>query len=181
MASDSPISHNALVTNVSDIHPDMISRVGRAWREIRRGASATQIKGLFYGSEGDPDALDMALADALTVLVQQGPLRMGELAEALHITPASTTRAVTCLADRGYAIREKSTKDQRSFVVSATDEGRRVHATFYERIEDGLAQVIGRFEPDERVQLLDFLERFVQSVDTLVSDSSKSDEDGQRK
>lgn len=171
MASDASISHTGLVTNVSDIDPETLNRVGQAWREIRRGASAAQIKGLFYGFDGDPDALDMALADALVVLVQRGPMRMGELADALHITPASTTRAVTCLVDRGYAIREKSESDQRSFVASATEEGRRVHRTFYTRIEEGLAEIIGRFEADEQELLANFLERFVESVDTLVSDS----------
>ncbi len=163
--------HTERVTAAANQDADVRPRVGGAWREIRRGAAASEIKGLFYGVEGDPDALDMALADALSVLVQQGPLRMGELADALHITPASTTRAVSCLSSRGYAIREKSTEDQRSYVVSATKEGRRVYETFYARIQEGLSQILSRFDPAEQLLLAEFLERFAQSVDTFVSDS----------
>lgn len=147
------------------------SRVGRAWREIRRGASASQVKDLFYGTDDDPDALDMALADALVVLVQKGPLRMGELAEALHITPASATRAASCLVERDYAKREQSTKDQRSYVVSATPEGERVQKIFAARIDDGLAQILSRFDAGEQLQLADLLERFADSVEQLVIDS----------
>lgn len=171
MANSQPIGQTTRVTNATDVDPEISARVGRAWREIRRGASATRIKGLFYGVEGDPDALDMALADALTVIVQQGPLRMGELAEALHITPASTTRAVSCLVEREYAVRAKSENDQRSFVVSATNEGVRVQGMFNARIQDGLAQIMSRFEDDEQELLAQLLDRFVESVDQLVVDS----------
>ena len=171
MASVHPVGHTKRVTPGTDDNLELFTRVGRAWREIRRGAAANEIKGLFYGAEGDPDALDMALADALSVIVQQGPLRMGELAEALHITPASTTRAVSCLVGRGYANREKSVDDQRSYVVSATQEGERVQALFGQRIHDGLTQIMSRFSPDEHELLAEFLERFARSVDTYVADS----------
>lgn len=166
------MKHTEPVTNATTPNAELLSRVGGAWREIRRGASATQIKDLFYGADGNPDALDMALADALSLLVQDGPLRMGELADALHITPASTTRAVTCLAERGYAVREKSPDDQRSFMVSATEEGQRVHQAFRVRIHDGLTQILSRFETAEQEALADLLERFACSVDTFVNDSS---------
>ncbi|MEZ5340105.1 MAG: hypothetical protein R2706_01270 [Acidimicrobiales bacterium] len=73
------------MTNPAD--EEIRRRVGKAWREIRRGAAAAQIKDLLYGV--GPDGLDQALADTLSVLCQQGPLRMGELAEHLRITPAS--------------------------------------------------------------------------------------------
>lgn len=146
-------------------------RVGLAWREIRRGAAATRIKDLFYGVDGDEEGLDLALADALTVLCQQGPLRMGELAEALRITPASTTRAVTCLADKGYAVRVKATDDQRSILVSATDAGHARYALIATRVSDGLSQILSAFDDDEREQLAGYLDRFVASVDRYVADN----------
>ncbi len=162
------------MTSDTDDNLELFTRVGRAWREIRRGAAATEIKGLFYGAEGDPDALDMALADALSVIVQQGPLRMGELAEALHITPASTTRAVSCLVNRGYAKREKSQDDQRSYMVSATKEGERVQRVFAARVHDGLTQIMSRFDSEEQKLLAEFLERFARSVDIYVADSGRT-------
>ncbi len=147
-------------------------RVGRAWREIRRGAAASRIKDLFYGI--GPDALDMALADALSVLVQNGPMRMGALAEALHITPATATRAVDCLVDRGFAERVKAVDDLRSILVSATDAGSARHDIIAARINSGLDRILGQFSEEEQAQLADLLERFVEAVDHYVDSEDES-------
>ncbi len=141
-------------------------RVGRAWREIRRGAAASRIKDLFYGM--GPDGIDMALADALSVLVQNGPMRMGELAEALHITPATATRAVDCLVDRGLAERVKAVDDLRSILVSATTDGDARYKVIAARINGALDQILGQFDESEQTQLADLLERFVAAVDHYV-------------
>ena len=141
-------------------------RVGRAWREIRRGAAASRIRDLFYGD--GPDGIEMALADALSVLVQNGPMRMGELAEALHITPATATRAVDCLVDRGWAERVKAMDDLRSILVSATEAGEDRYGILAARINNGLDQILGEFDPEEQAQLADLLERFVAAVDHYV-------------
>ncbi len=157
------------------IPTDVRRRVGRAWREIRRGASAGRIKDLFYGM-GD-EGLDMALADALSVLAQQGPLRMGELAEALRITPASTTRAVSCLVVKGYAERVKAEDDQRSVLVSVTRMGRERNDIIAERVQFGLTQILSEFSNDDQIVLADFLERFARSIDDYVdSQEIRSDE-----
>lgn len=142
-------------------------RIGGAWREIRRGAAASRIKDLFYGM--GPEGIDMALADALSVLTQHGPMRMGELAEALHITPATATRAVDCLVEKGFAERVKAVDDLRSILVSATDEGQQRHGIISARIGTGLDQILGEFSEEEQTQLADLLERFVSAVDHYVA------------
>jgi DNA-binding MarR family transcriptional regulator len=141
---------------------DARRRVGRAWRKMRRGASAIRIRGFFYGGD---DALDLALADALLVVTQQGPLRMGELADALQITPASTTRAVSCLVNKGYVERVKAEDDQRSVLVSATRAGHNRADVMNAKIQHGLAEILAEFSADEQVLLADLLERFVRSLD----------------
>lgn len=142
-------------------------RIGGAWREIRRGAAASRIKDLFYGM--GPDGIDMALADALSVLVQHSPMRMGELAEALHITPATATRAVDCLVDKGLAERVKAVDDLRSILVSVTDEGLARAEIISARIGSGLDQILGEFNEEEQAQLANLLERFVGAVDHYVA------------
>lgn len=160
------------MTTVSSVDVDLRRRVGRAWRQIRRGAGAIRVKDLFYGS-GD-DILDLALADALAVICQQGPLRMGELAEALQITPASTTRAVSCLADKGYVERVKAVDDHRSIVVSPTVSGQRRYDVFNTKIQNGLSEILAEFEPEEQALLVEYLERFVRSVDRMVERQTSS-------
>ncbi len=152
-------------------------RVGRAWREIRRGASARKIKDLFYGSADDEPGLDMALADALSVLCLQGPMRMGELADALRITPASTTRAVACLVEEGLVQREKDDDDQRTVRVSATDAGQRRNELLAARIHRGLAEILDHFDGEE-AQLAAFLERFVDAIDEMVATTEECKTDG---
>lgn len=154
------------MTTVSSVDVDLRRRVGRAWRQIRRGASAIRIKDLFYGS-GD-DILDLALADALAVICAQGPMRMGELAEALQITPASTTRAVSCLADKGYVERVKAVDDHRSIMVSPTPSGQERFEVFNAKIQSGLSEILAEFDPAEQELLVEYLERFVRSVDRMV-------------
>jgi DNA-binding MarR family transcriptional regulator len=140
--------------------------VGESWRKIRRGSSITIVRDMFYGHGGEP--LDVALADALDLVCRTGPLRMGELAELMHITPASTTRAVDCLVNKGLVERVRAEDDQRSIVVMATDAGRKRYAEIARRVNKGLAIIASEFEPEERAQLADYLERFVGAIDRLA-------------
>ncbi len=164
---------NAVVT-AENVDVDRRRRVGRAWRQLRRGASALRLKDLFYGS--GPEGLDIALADALIVICQQGPMRMGELADALQITPASTTRAVGCLADKGLVERVRAIDDQRSILVSATGTGRRRYEVINTKLQDGLSEILLEFTPEEQVQLVDYLERFVRSVDRYVENETAAEQ-----
>ncbi len=148
-----------------------MARVGTAWRQIRRGASMVTVKDLFYGQGGEP--LDIALADALALICQKGPLRMGELADHMHITPASTTRAVGCLVDKGFVERVRAEDDQRSIVVTATDAGRERYAEISRRIQHGLSEILADFTVEEQAQLADYLERFVAAVDKLAQSAEQ--------
>ncbi len=148
------------------VNVDIRRRVGRAWRQIRRGAAMVKVKEQFYSQGGEP--LDIALADALSLICQQGPLRMGELAEAMHITPASTTRAVGCLVDKGLVERVRAEDDQRSIVVTATMAGRERYGEISSRVQQGLSVILSEFSPEEQIQLAEYLERFVQAVDKLA-------------
>lgn len=136
---------------------------------MRRGAAAAKVKELLYNSPNE-EPLDQALADALGVLYQSGPMRMGELADALHISPASTTRAVSCLAERGYAERVKAADDQRSIVVSATEQGRARYRLIAGRINEGLDRILSEFEGDELEHFADLLERFNGALAELSAD-----------
>lgn len=133
---------------------------------MRRGASAIKVRDLFYGSADGP--LDLALADALILIAQHGPLRMGELAEAMHITPASTTRAVNCLAAKGMVERVKDDDDQRSIQVQVTPLGRSRYEEISGKIQRGMTLMLSEFTVREQNQLADYMERFVACIDRLA-------------
>ena len=155
------------MTIAGSVDSDVRRRVGLAWRKMRRGASAVRVKDLFY-DDGE-ESLDLALADALVVICHYGSMRMGELAEALQITPASTTRAVTCLADRGYVERVKATDDHRSILVSPTEAGKVRCDVINAKIQAGLSEILSEFTLEEQAQLAEYLERYVRSLDRYVA------------
>ncbi|MEY3680203.1 MAG: hypothetical protein RL547_815 [Actinomycetota bacterium] len=141
-------------------------RVGRAWRDIRRGASMSVLVGYFFGT-GD-DALESGQMDTLDVLVQQDGWRMGDLADALRVDPSTATRAVQRLERVGYASRCTSPSDKRVVMVSVTDAGRARHADAQARRFDALRAIMEEFDAKERQHLAAFLERFVHALDDFV-------------
>ena len=134
---------------------------------MRRGAGAVRVREYFYDSpEAGP--LDLALADALSLICLNGPMRMGELADAMHITPASTTRAVNCLVEKGYVARSRDDEDQRSIQVEVTAAGQERYDRISSRVQSGLTLMLSEFSEDEQRQLAEYLERFVDSIDKLA-------------
>lgn len=130
------------------------------------------VKDYFYARGGEP--LDIALADALSFICTRGPLRMGELADLMHITPASTTRAVGCLVDKGLVERVKAEDDQRSIVVTPTEKGRERFEEINRRIQTGLTRILADFTVEEQAQLADYLERFVDAVDRFAESTDEA-------
>ncbi|MEO0557237.1 MAG: MarR family transcriptional regulator [Bacteroidota bacterium] len=70
------------------------------------------------------DGLSFQDIGAVIVLNAQGPSRMGNLATALGLAPATTTTLVDRLESSGYAQRRRSDTDRRVWLVELTSEGR---------------------------------------------------------
>ena len=143
-------------------------RVGRAWRDLRRGASMSALVDYFFGV-GD-DALESGQMDTLDVLVQQPAWRMGDLADALRVDPSTATRAVQRLERVGLATRCVNPDDRRVVMVSATEHGRQRHAEALVRRQSVMRSIMSAYAPAEREQLASYLERFVHALDAFVSE-----------
>jgi DNA-binding MarR family transcriptional regulator len=154
------------------LESDHAFRIARAWRELRRGASAAALRDHFFGTGSD--ALDPGQMDTLDLLLSgrhdRDGWRMSELAEALHVDPSTATRAVQRLVNDGLAERRPSSDDGRVVTVVVSDEGRRRHAAVANRRVDAMQRLLGAFDADERRQLAGLLDRFVRSLDELVAD-----------
>jgi len=61
---------------------------------------------------------------AINVLVDHGPLRLGDLAEKLHIAPRSTTEVVDDLERRALVERHPDPADRRATLVALTGDGK---------------------------------------------------------
>lgn len=161
--------------NIEAIDPDqreIALRVGRAWRDLRRGASTSRLIDYLFGS--GENALEVGQMDTLDLLVQQPYWRMGDLADALRVDPSTATRAVQRLEKFGLASRCSGADDKRVVMVSATEDGRGRHAEAAQRRQELLQYVLGVFDRDEFDQLASHLERFVGALDEYVAGISES-------
>ena len=82
---------------------------------------------------------------ALTVVVDEGPLRLGALADALATTDATATRTVQALERLGLVERTPDAADGRGVRIFATADGRRLVARVRRRAE----QIVARLVPEE--------------------------------
>lgn len=72
----------------------------------------------------DSSGLGPTLTSALAAIGREGPLTLGELAAAEQVAPATISRAVAKLEDRGMVLRRTVAGDGRSFSVELTPAGR---------------------------------------------------------
>lgn len=146
---------------------EVLRRMGRAWREIRRGATAGEVRDVIYGMGGS--AIEPGQMDALDVIILEGQHTMGEIAERLRIDPSTATRAVQRLIKDGLAERNVDETDARVVTVSPTERGRKIHADVARRRREVLLGIIDHFPEADREALADTLERFVAALDDVIA------------
>ena len=154
---------------------DLAVRIGLAWREMRRGASAAGLRDWLYGT--DDDGIEQGQMDSLDLLAMQPSWRMSELAEALRVDPSTATRAIQRLEKAGLAERRPSTADGRVVEVAITEEGRRRHALVAERRSEMMTFILSRYRNRELPVLAEMLERFVTGIDEFVATRDNSPAD----
>src|SRR4051794_12571534 len=132
---------------------ELAHRIGKAARELRRGATQDLRLRAYAGM------VDLAQADALEVLVTDGPCKMSELAAALRVDASAATRTVHRLVEGGLVERSGAKTDGRAVVVSLTSEGRRVCSELSTRGVQAILDVLNDFDPSEHEQLAELLER----------------------
>jgi DNA-binding MarR family transcriptional regulator len=116
---------------------------------IRRRGTADELPGAELTS---PQAL------ALRAIAREGPLRMGELADALGVSVATASRTVDALGARELVRRESDPADARAVRVAATATGKREYARRRERFVRALERLMEELSEHERRQLVESLE-----------------------
>ncbi len=98
------------------------------------------------------DSLDLNSnqLSAMSVLLNQGDLGMGELAALELVQPPSMTRIVNGLEERALVARRAHPTDRRQSVVVLTESGRQVLLANRRRRDQWLAKRISELEPEER-------------------------------
>ncbi len=147
---------------------DVAVRLGRAWRELRRGGSSTVIRDYLFGVA--PDALEYGQMDTLDVLIRKPSWRMSDLALALHVDPSTATRAVQRLVSTGLVERLTDSDDGRVVIVRITTSGRELHRQIDLRRGYVMSRLMAVFTVPERSALAKLMTRFVHELDEVVKD-----------
>jgi DNA-binding MarR family transcriptional regulator len=151
---------------------DVVARMGRAWRDLRRGATTAVLRDRVFGV--GPGAVEPGHMDVLDLLMQRGRCRMSELAAALRVDPSTVTRTLQRMEAAGLARRLPSTSgDRRAVIVTISATGRDRHAAVAVRRATMLTEIMARFSDNEQERLVDLLERFIESADLYVARSSR--------
>jgi len=140
-------------------------KIGKAWRDLRRGASSVAIRDYFFGTE-----IDAGQMDTLDVLTYRPSWRMSALAEAMRVDPSTATRAVQRLVASDLATRHTDADDGRCVVVTATDTARELHSRIDQRRRFVISRLMSAFTVAERGDLAELMRRFVHELDEVVKD-----------
>ena len=147
---------------------DVVARMGRAWRELRRGAATGVVRDQLFGVGAD--AVEPGHMDVLDLLVQRPEWRMSELAAALRVDPSTVTRTLQRMEAAGLAERHApASGDRRAVIVKPTATGRQRHASIAAKRVTIITEIMAPLSDDEREQLVDLLERFIESADKFVA------------
>lgn len=90
---------------------------------------------------------------ALAAFHEDKQYSMGELSKNAQVTMPSMTEMVDALESAGVIERRRDAHDRRRVNVRLTKNGKKVHKEFLIRRRQGLSQVFGALDEDERLNL----------------------------
>jgi DNA-binding MarR family transcriptional regulator len=93
----------------------------------------------------------------LATVGQAGPVRLGDLAAVERIAPSTLTRLINVLEEKGLVHRDAAPGDARAFLVSVTDQGRKVLEQIRQEATSLLAEILMTLPPDQLAALADAL------------------------
>ena len=110
----------------------------------------------------EPFGLTFAQARALRVLVSEGTMRIGDLAERLEIVPRSATTRVDDLERAGLAARRMAPEDRRSILVEATAAGQALVSRLAEERRASALVLFAPLGDDQRAELAGLLRQVTE-------------------
>lgn len=102
---------------------------------------------------------------ALAAIVDEGPLRLGALADRMSTTDPTATRAVDALVADRLAERTPDPDDRRAIRVAATPAGRKLLDRRRRRFVKLLAAPLGKMRPREQANLVEHLATLNRALD----------------
>jgi len=120
----------------------------------------------FSTASGEVD-LDRSAYGIMCRLADEGPQRLGSLAQAFGLDPSTITRQVQALESAGLAKRSTDTADRRASILDLSAEGREVLSRTREHRRARLEAALSDWTVKERADFGRLLEKFNLSVEQL--------------
>lgn len=117
----------------------------------------------------ESDGVEGAAFVCLFRILRDGPMRSSELAALVNSDPSTVSRQVSQLVDHGHVERVRDEKDGRAYVLAVTDSGRDVAGRMHRKRTAQLGQVIEGWAREDRVALVELLDRFLTDYDKTHS------------
>jgi DNA-binding MarR family transcriptional regulator len=106
----------------------------------------------------EPTPLTVTQRLALTIVVDEGPLRLGELAERMGTTEPTATRTVDSLTAADLIRRTPHPDDRRGVLIDATKQGIRLLTHRRQRLLELLESGLAEMPDDDQKRLADLLD-----------------------
>jgi len=110
-----------------------------------------------------PRAAQVVLRQA----VETGPVRISDLARALHVSDAAASRTVTALEAQGLLARSGSPDDGRVALVDITPRGRRVQRRLRDAQDEIFGASLADWSRQDTARLAELMERLVHDLRAL--------------
>jgi len=121
----------------------------------------------FRTTAGEVD-LDRSAYGILCRLADEGPQRVGSLAQAFGLDPSTITRQVQALESAAMVMRQSDPSDRRASIVDLTTEGATALAESRERRRARLQEALAEWSEDDLGTFGRLLESFNLSIDEMV-------------
>ncbi|WP_309133861.1 MarR family transcriptional regulator [Cellulomonas sp.] len=149
------------MTTTSDVPAVAADLALAAELRVSLGRATRRIK----GERGDAGLSDPQF-NVLAILLREGPMSPGALADLERIQPPSMTRTVNCLVERGLVRKDEHPTDGRQVVVTLTEAGEAEVAETRRRRDAWLSARLAGLTAAERttlVQAAELLRRIAAS------------------
>ncbi|MDD3407372.1 MarR family winged helix-turn-helix transcriptional regulator [Methanomicrobium antiquum] len=109
-------------------------------------------------------SLTVAGAHAIEKLGHNGSMSMKDLSKSLGVTTGTITVTVDRLEKGGYAVRDRSESDRRSYIIRLTEKGKEAffdHHSHHMSLSDEIASILSEDEVKSLVRILEKINKTI--------------------
>jgi DNA-binding MarR family transcriptional regulator len=147
-------------TETAQADREAYNSVGATFKVVRHAALK------LFAEEG----LTEAQLQALGLLLENGPMLMRKMSDAMLVTPANVTGIVDRLEEKRLVKRTPGKGDRRATFIEITSEGKTLHDRVAKKKDDMIQKALATFTKDELLTISRLLEKFQRAISRSVGE-----------